>query len=143
MIRRSVLDADTGGAMAAGAGGPIGRGRIATNAGRVITGAGGAALVGSDADHVCAEIDAPADASSAPVVYRVGIAVSAGCPVARGRIAASACRVIAGSRHVTLVQCRATHVRAQIDAGADTRSAFIVDGVGVAVIAGCPVASGR
>ena len=103
MIRRSVLDADTGGALAAGAGGPIGRGRIATNAGRVITGAGGAALVGSGADHVCAEIDAPADASSAPVVYRVGIAVSAGCPVTRGGIAARARRVIAGPWHMALV----------------------------------------
>src|SRR2546421_12037356 len=103
MIRRGVLDADTGGALAPGAGGPIGRGRIATNAGRVITGAGGAALVGSGADHVCAEIDAPADASSAPVVYRVGIAVSAGCPVTRGRVGARARPVVAGPRHIGLV----------------------------------------
>src|SRR2546421_11295969 len=96
MIRRSVLDADTGGALAAGAGGPIGRGRIATNAGRVITGAGGAALVGSGADHVCAEIDAPADTSSARVVYRVGISVIAGSPVTDGLVRAGSVAVAAG-----------------------------------------------
>src|SRR5882724_5184260 len=98
MIRRSVLDADTGGALAAGAGGPIGRGRIATNAGRVITGAGGAALVGSGADHVCAEIDAAADASRASIVDGISVAVVAACSVAGGGIAARARRVAASPR---------------------------------------------